>query len=197
MSPLALFDRRNRQGERGAVYVELIIAFLPVFTFFLAMLQLGLLYASGLFVEHGATVAARVAALALGDPQPGENTGRHERAIPLGPQRTALVRKAALLSMSPLILDGTIDTVDVDVIPMNRPGGLPDPRQTFESMGDTTAPFVRVRVRAQVACKITIANHLLCPGPSLLWPKKWLSAESVFPVERASYEPDVACAKKP
>ena len=193
MSPTLEIAHRARRNDGGAVYVELIIALLPVLTFFLALLQLGLLYAAGLFVEHGATVAARVAALSLGDPAAGEVMGKNERAIPLGPQRTALVRKAALLSMAPLILDGTVNALDVDVVPMDRPGGLASPNETFAAMDDTSAPLLRVRVRALVACKITIANHLLCPGPSLLWPTKWLAAESVFPVERAHYEPSPVC----
>src|SRR5262245_43112129 len=60
--------RRVSFGDaRGAVMVEFLIAFLPVFSLFLCLLQLGLLFAVRLVVEHAATNAARAAAVIIGD----------------------------------------------------------------------------------------------------------------------------------
>jgi hypothetical protein len=175
------------RNARGAVYVELMIAFMPVFTFFLCLLQLAFVYTTRVFVEHTATAAARVAALSLGRPQPGENLAGGENPVALGPQREALVRKAALLTLAPLILDGTINSVVIEPTPT-----------PYAAMSDDGSPILHLKVRAQMECKVMIANRLICHsfgggGGSFLHPSMWLSAESLFPVERAHYEPAAAC----
>jgi hypothetical protein len=53
--------------QRGATYVEFILAFVPVFVLFLAMVQMGLMYAANLVVTHSATTAARAAVVVLPD----------------------------------------------------------------------------------------------------------------------------------
>lgn len=164
------------RGKRGAVYVELMIAFMPVFTFFLCLLQLALVFTARLFVEHTATTSARVAALTLGNPEAGENNMGAARPAMFTASRRALVRKSALLTLAPLILDGTVDNVDIDF-----------PNTGFPAMGDQTAPMLRLKVTAQVECKIMIANHIFCRGG--LNPTIKLQAESLFPVERAQYAP--------
>jgi hypothetical protein len=55
--------------ETGAVYVEFLLAFLPVFTMFLGMLQAGLLYGANLVVTHSANRAARAAVVVLDAPE--------------------------------------------------------------------------------------------------------------------------------
>ena len=192
--PVDARPRGGRNGERGAVYIELMIAFMPVFTFFLSLLQLAFLYTDQLFVEHTATVSARVAALALGTRQPQD--APNAPATTLGPQRIETVRKAALLTTAPLILDGSLVTMTVEY-PRGTGVGLSDPVQQYAVMTDTTAPFIQVRIRANVACKIMIANRLLCgasAGGLLGHPTKMIMAESTFPIERAHYTPSAACA---
>jgi len=168
--------RQFLREKSGAVYVELMIAFMPVFTFFLCLLQLALVYTARVFVEHTATTSARVAALSLGDPEAGENSLGSVRPAVFTAKRRALVRKSALLTLAPLILDGTVDDVDIDF-----------PNTGFPAMGDQTAPMLRLRVSAVVECKIMIANRIFCHGGGLLNPTVRLQAESIFPVERAQY----------
>ncbi|MEY4509472.1 MAG: hypothetical protein RLZZ450_1594 [Pseudomonadota bacterium] len=55
------------RDKRGVVYVETLVAFVPVFTLFLATLQLADLSAANLIVRHASTVAARAAAVVLPD----------------------------------------------------------------------------------------------------------------------------------
>lgn len=55
------------RNERGATYVEFIIAFIPIFILFLGMVQMGLMYAANLVVTHSATTAARAAVVVLPD----------------------------------------------------------------------------------------------------------------------------------
>jgi len=57
-----------RRDARGAVYVEFLIAFIPVFLLFLAVCQLIFLTAARLVVSHAAVVGARAAIVVLEDP---------------------------------------------------------------------------------------------------------------------------------
>lgn len=53
--------------ERGATYVEFLLAFIPLFIMFLGMVQMALMYAGDLVVQHSATTAARAAAVVIDD----------------------------------------------------------------------------------------------------------------------------------
>lgn len=55
------------RDEGGAVYVEFLIAFIPLFIFFLGILQLSLVHVGNLVVHHAATTAARSAVVVLPD----------------------------------------------------------------------------------------------------------------------------------
>jgi hypothetical protein len=60
--------RRVTSGDaRGAVYVEFLVAFFPVFMLFLATTQLSLLTAARLVVQHAATSSVRSAVVILND----------------------------------------------------------------------------------------------------------------------------------
>lgn len=54
--------------ERGAVYVEFLIAFFPLFLLFLALCQLALVAAAEVVVRHAAYAAVRSAIVVLEDP---------------------------------------------------------------------------------------------------------------------------------
>lgn len=56
-----------RRARGGAVYVEFLIAFLPVFFFFLSLVQLIFLQTASLIVHHAAAKAVRAAAVVLPD----------------------------------------------------------------------------------------------------------------------------------
>ena len=61
-------DRRALGGDtRGAVYVEFLVAFMPLFVLFLATIQLALLTAAKLVVTHAAWSGARSAVVILED----------------------------------------------------------------------------------------------------------------------------------
>jgi hypothetical protein len=55
------------KNQRGVVYLEMLIGFLPVFMFFLGTLQVADMSAAHLVVEHAATTAARAAVVVLPD----------------------------------------------------------------------------------------------------------------------------------
>ncbi|HEY8428460.1 MAG TPA: TadE/TadG family type IV pilus assembly protein [Sandaracinaceae bacterium] len=59
--------KRLVNDNRGAAYVEFLLAFIPLFVMFLGMVQMALMYAGDLVVQHAATRAARAAAVVLDD----------------------------------------------------------------------------------------------------------------------------------
>ena len=58
---------------QGAVYVEFLLSFIPLFTFFLGMIQVAMLYSAQLVVQQAAITATRAAAVVLDD-----NPGRYD-----------------------------------------------------------------------------------------------------------------------
>ncbi len=58
---------RLLEDRRGAAYVEFLLAFIPLFIMFLGMVQMALMYAGDLVVQHSATTAARAAAVVIDD----------------------------------------------------------------------------------------------------------------------------------
>jgi hypothetical protein len=98
-----LTDRRG--DERGVVYVEFLIAFMPVFLLFLAVCELALLSGAMLVVRHAAYRAARCAIVVLeDDPEAygGAPRGSLSSGTPdssLSPERLlALIGQAAPLA---------------------------------------------------------------------------------------------------
>lgn len=69
--------KRLMDDTRGAAYVEFLLAFIPLFIMFLGMVQMALMYAGDLVVQHAATRAARAAAVVIDDdPQYYEDAER-------------------------------------------------------------------------------------------------------------------------
>jgi hypothetical protein len=54
-------------GTTGAVYIEFLIAFMPLFVFFMSLVQLAYVEAANIVVEHAAVMAARAAIVVLPD----------------------------------------------------------------------------------------------------------------------------------
>lgn len=174
---------RLRDDTRGAVYVEFLIAFMPVFVFFLCLLQLALLFAAKLVVEHSATQGARAAAVVFGD-EPGPYANEPPNTQSAARRKT--VRGAVLIGLAPLILDDTVTSVSVTY--PDVAGGKSPPVNT-----PVTARFgegmIRVRVEAFVLCKIAIANVIACErlGTSMAR-LRVVPAESIYPYQGARYE---------
>lgn len=196
---------RARLGaESGAIFVELLIAFLPVYVFFLCLVQLTILFAVRLMTEHAAISAARAAAVVIGDDGRYGSEKRHELNTS-GGARFEAVRNAALIALSPMILNGAIQHAKVVFPPENKPGGTKQSGVVkYEPMQDDRVSKVRVRVEVNAACRIGLANLIACgyQFPSrnkgkrtewwkvlgLLVPTALVSAEAVYPYQGARYE---------
>ena len=59
--------RSLKSDTRAAVYVEFLVVFMPVFTLWLGMTQIGMLFAGDVIVQHAADAAARSAIVVLPD----------------------------------------------------------------------------------------------------------------------------------
>jgi hypothetical protein len=198
--------RHPLDTTRGAVFVEFLIAFLPVYVFFLCLLQLAILFAVRLVTEHAATSAARAAAVVIGDDKSRYGQEKPHELNPSSGARFEAVRNAALIALSPMILNGAIQHAQVVFPPADRPGGTKQ-RGTFkiEPMRDEQISKVRVRVEVNAACRIGFANVIACtrelPGArrgqrtqwwkvlGFLTPTQLVQAEAVFPYQGARYEP--------
>jgi len=199
--------RRHWRCERGAVFVEFLIVFLPVFTFFLCLLQLALLFTVRLVSEHAALTGARAAAVIIGDEKK-----RYGNELPnqlkIGGKREKAIKNAVYLTLAGFILDGTIESVKVEFPAGDKPGG-PGQKGTikYSPMGfnrpdnpEKDGPFgdvakVRVRVEVEAHCKIALANRIMCGkgfgniirGALGLQPTTMVRAEAVFPYQGAYY----------
>jgi hypothetical protein len=190
-----LSDRGGVLREtRGAIYVEFLIAFLPVFTFFLCMLQLSLLFSARLIVEHAAMQGVRAAAVVFGD-EPSTYGESADDTNTMTKNRRKAVRNAVLLSLAPLILDNSVSHVDVLFPAADQPGGKDQDEGTkISPMTLSGTQMVRVRVEATVRCKISLADAIICKGATndalgFLGLARVLvvKAESIFPYQGASY----------
>jgi hypothetical protein len=172
-----------RNDTRGAVYVEFLIAFMPVFVFFLCLLQLALLFSAKLLVEHSATEGARAAAVVFGDEPIYNEANPQTNVSSLG--RRKIVRGAILIALAPMILDDTVLSVGVGY--PDVAGGTSTPNDT-PITARTGDGMTRVRVDAFVLCKIAIANIIVCDriGNSALRIKN-VPAESAYPYQGANY----------
>lgn len=76
--------RRLLTEQRGVVFLEFLVAFIPIWVFFLCLIQLALISRANLMVKHAADSAARSAAVVLPD-DPNEYGG--EPAMSIGRNR--------------------------------------------------------------------------------------------------------------
>jgi Flp pilus assembly protein TadG len=156
----------------GAVYVEFLIAFLPLFIFFSALAQMGMLQIADLVTKHAAVTAARAAVVVLTD-----DPARYE-GVPVNQAkglRYEDIRRAAEMPLTAIAADpGTSTRVSFP----SAAGGL-DSRLTF---GEDD--IVRVRVEYSYPCSVPVGNRLLCG----LAGEKMLIGEAAMPNQGPNYE---------
>lgn len=159
-----------RRDERGAAFFELLVVFVPLWTFALCVLQLALVAQADLVVQHAADSAARSAVVVLPD-DPTVYDG--EPQMSSEGQRLQAIRRAAATPLTPL--SPRVET------PGSSPtlrGALGDPASiatsevylssalevTFPSAtgGTVVGPEVTVRVSYLYACGVPLARRLVC-----------------------------------
>jgi Flp pilus assembly protein TadG len=179
---------RFARDAHGAVYVEFLIAFLPLLVFFSSLLQLGLLQTAGLVNQHAAWMAARSAAVVMTDDPVyyGEASGpsvsfgsatacgRGEQAKtwPVTTARVNDVQQAATM-----ILHAIDSSAQPTITFPSAPGGN-DNRTSFG-----VEDMVYAQVHYTYPCVVPIGNIVVCgPGKT-----KDLVGESAFPLQGTNY----------
>lgn len=163
--------RRSLSGEtRGAVYVEFLIAFMPLFSFFLCLVQLAMLQTANLIVKHAAVVAARAAVVILPDDPDrygGTTVNRAE-----GTRRDKIVQAATI----PL---STLEDFPFPEVRFPTEEGGNDDRVVFGR-----DDLVRVQVTQLYRCRVPLARTIVCGA---FFGLKRLRGEASLPNQGASY----------
>jgi hypothetical protein len=162
---LEAFVRELRHDTKGAVYVEFLIAFLPLFVFFLSLCQLAYVQAAHVVVQHAAVMATRGAAVVLPD-DPAFYDG--EAVGTASGKRLDDIRRAAEIPLKAAVT------------------GAPDFEITFPN-GESVDRngLVSVQVELDYPCKVPIGALIVC-SPSN--GRKKLTGISAFPNQGAGYE---------
>jgi len=142
---------RKRWGfldNRGAVYVEFLASFMPIFFAFWCLLQSAGLYAAKLVVRNSAYLGARAAAVVIpddgkkyGGTKPGTATGKRKSAID-GAVRQGLAANKSIIQA-------------LTIIKLSSGGG-----QAKTSFGRDE--IVTVTVTAPYRCRLPLADKVVC-----------------------------------
>ncbi len=155
---------------RGAVYVEFLIAFMPLFSFFLCLVQLAMLETANLIVKHAAVVATRAAVVILPD-EPGKYDG-------VAQNRAEGLRRDKIVQAATIPLSALEDFPLPEVRFPTELGG-DDDRVTFGR-----DDLVRVQVTSLYRCRVPLARTLVCGA---FFGVKRLRGEASLPNQGASY----------
>jgi hypothetical protein len=158
------------RDARGAIYVEFLIAFMPILTMFLGIVQIADLHQARLIVSHAAMVGARAAVVVIPDDgqfyensQPGTVDGK---------------RKQAIVKAVSIPLRASRSITELRVTFPTTAGGSDD--KTTYGRDD----LVRVKVEARYQCRVPLVNRMVCPDKSST---RTMTAEAALPNNGADY----------
>jgi hypothetical protein len=160
-------DRRTA----GAVYVEFLIAFLPLFVMFMSLVQLAFVEVANLVTKHAAVAAARAAMVVL--PDDPSYYGGQPVNVASGARRDAIeaAAKARLMAVS---------TDPQITLRFPTSAGGDDDKVQFQR-----DDVVRVHLEFSYPCKIPIGSFFVCKSLDL---HKVLKAEAAMPLQGAGYD---------
>lgn len=146
---------RGPKGTRGAVMVEFLIAFLPMFCFFLCLVQFMMLQVGSILVKHAAEVTARAAVVVLhDDPQ-------YYGGVPVGSvtgKRKQDIEKAANMVLAPLYVEPGA-TIDAIAKPGDPSGGLLTVKMNGSYGRDE---MVEVKLEFYYPCAVPFGRYIAC-----------------------------------
>jgi|GEM_PF-1384455 len=149
------------QDTQGAVYLEFLLAVIPLFVLFLAICQMTQITAARLVVSHAATAAARSAIVILDDP------ADDYQGAPRGSLSQASVRRSPLDSVLSILGAGGVasaarqnsDAVAGGSRPAQRGARMAPVRAAAEMPLLVLAPSLRVLVGAGGDLGHTLVSH--------------------------------------
>jgi hypothetical protein len=180
------------------VYVEFIIAFMPLFLLFLAICQLSLLVVARLVVSHAAVSAARSAVVVLeDDPKYYRDvprgtisaTGGDQQGLRMTPIRTAAIEPLKILAPGIGALIASGKSIDAAITPMTLAQAVSSELYTnfatAVTLHDTPSSddlarepiaahaTVTARVTYFYQCDIPVVRGLICKSVDALIAGKW------------------------
>ena len=162
--------RRLRKKTGGAVYVEFLIAFMPLFVMFMSTVQLAFVQIANIVTKHAAVTGCRAAIVVLpDDPADYDNAQTYK----VEGKRKADIESAV---KGPLRAVSLLPIVKV-TFPTSAAG---DDDKTTEFAHDA---IVRVQVKFDYLCQIPIGKNVVCG----LFGVKVLKAEAALPMQGANY----------
>ncbi|MBI5537777.1 MAG: hypothetical protein HY898_33945 [Deltaproteobacteria bacterium] len=165
--------RRLWRDRRAAIYVEFLIAFLPMFIFFMCLLQMAGVHMAKLDTLHAAETGVRAAIVVLPD-DPAQYSHVAVGNID-GKRRDDIVKAASL----PLSAVSSIAGIKV-TFPTSA-GGDDDRSQVGRD------ELIRVKVSVIYKCTIPIAKFFVCNATTTT---RKLTAEAALPNQGADYDYD-------
>jgi Flp pilus assembly protein TadG len=163
-----------RTNTRGAVFVEFLIAFMPLMTIFLSLCELTRYSAARVAVQHAAGIGARACAV-TGKPNPTYgNLDGTEADVNTAVQYALKPWTGSALNVPGLNINVPIRgaTLSVDAATCTTAATNADPYGTDQ-----------VTVTASYTCVIPIAKTLVCSGGA-----KNISITSSYPHQGANYK---------
>jgi hypothetical protein len=158
------------RGTRGAIYVEFLLAFLPLFVLFLGIVQLFDLNVANVIANHAVQLAARTAAVVLHD-DPSYYDGA-ELGKPSGKRRDAV------MSAAQQVLKAARSVSEVKVSFPDGPGS--DTEKSSFGRDD----LVRVRLDVRYQCRVPLVARMVCDAQTTL---RTLRVEAALPNQGADY----------
>ncbi len=160
------------RDRKGAIYVEFLIVFLPLFCMFMSLVQLAFIEVANLVTKHAAVTAARAAIVVL--PDDPQYYSDRTPAYHVEGDRKKDIETAA---------KGPLRAVAVlPIFKLTFPSAEgADDSKVFFANDDT----VRVRLEFLYDCKIPVGRQLMC---NFLTGTKTLKAEAAMPMQGATYD---------
>jgi len=160
-----------RRDARGAVYVEFLIVFLPLFVLFMSLVQFAFVEVANLVTKHAAVTAARAAIVVLPD-----DPAYYDK-VPVNQPKGSRKEAIAAAARARLMAVATMPELELK-FPVAA--GSEDEKTQFAQ-----DDVVRVRVEFDYRCGIPIGARFVC---NLLTQTKKLKAEAALPIQGAGYE---------
>ena len=154
------FMKRGR-GTQGAVMVEFLAVFMPLFTFFLGLVQLMYVHTANLVTKHAAHVAVRAAVVVVSD---------DPKFIGGAPNTVSGARLGEIVRAAKMPLSAVSTNPGAVSVALN--GGAYGP----------TSP-ITVTVTLAYECKVPLGKLLVCQGAT-----KNLTAEATMPNQGVEWE---------
>lgn len=170
MSVDARARRELRSDRRGAVYVEFLIVFLPLFVLFMSLVQFAFVQVANIVTKHAAMSAARAAAVVLPD-----DPAFYDE-VPVN--KAAGARRSAIEAAARARLAAFAILANLEVKFPSSAGGDDDKVQYQQD------DVVRVRLKYMYPCRIPIGSRFVCNTFTL---HKKLEAEAAMPIQGAGY----------